>query len=74
MIDKTTRDSYLFTKLKETSSLRGSIILNKEKFLLVLKEIITEDNLNLLKNKILTLKNAIKSHKNDKEVRLICLN
>lgn len=51
----------------ETPSLsRVSIILNKAKFLEILEKCINSDNLNSLKNKVVNVKNIIKSYK-DKE-------
>jgi len=45
----------------------GSIILNKEKFIQLLVEIESQQNLSSVKNKISILKNIITNHKNDQE-------
>ena len=52
--------------LEAPSLSRVSIILNKAKFVEILEKCITLDNLNLLKNKVIDLKNVIRFYK-DKE-------
>lgn len=52
----------------ETSPLTyGSIILNKERFIQVLKEINTLNVLSTIKNRIIVLKDIITHYENDKE-------
>jgi len=53
-------------ELEAPSLSRVSIILNKAKFIEILEKCITLDNLNLLKNKVIDLKNVIRFYK-DKE-------
>jgi len=57
----------VFENLKATPLTYGSVILNKEKFAQVLHEINILNNLNSLKNRIITLKTIVSYPKNDRE-------
>jgi len=65
---KTNKSKQLtLVNLEAKSLVYGSIILNKERFIQVLNETDSLENLNSLKNKIIALKDIITSYKNDKE-------
>lgn len=57
----------LLGKLEEPSTSYGYLILNKEKTIQILEDILSVDNLNLIISKIQELKNTIQSYKNDLE-------
>jgi len=62
-----TTQSRLFEDLEATPSTFGVAILNKERFVEILKESSTITDLTLLKNKVLTLKEVITFPKKDRE-------
>ena len=65
------KDNYFFNlaldKSETLSTTHKKIILNKEKFLEVLSKLDLSNDLNLLKHKVIDLKNTIVRYKNDEE-------